>query len=254
MGVTQARSPRSSSRRFAARARRGSWRCASATCSAPPAASSRSSRSRSRAAGPSPSPHPDMKRYFMTIPEACQLVLQAGGDGRGRRDLRPRHGRAGQDRRPRARPHRAVRACAPGRTSRSTSPASARARSSSRSCPSPRRAPSGRGTRRSSSGASSRTPGTRCSSRRRAGGRGRRGERGPHPGDFRVVRARVHAAPAKLGAGVGAAGGPVVEALGSGDRGAPAARSRGHRALGRVFKPPSRGAPHPGPPPRPGAG
>jgi len=27
--------------------------------------------------------HPEMKRYFMTIPEACQLVLQAGAMGRG---------------------------------------------------------------------------------------------------------------------------------------------------------------------------
>ena len=27
--------------------------------------------------------HPEMKRYFMTIPEACQLVLQAGAMGEG---------------------------------------------------------------------------------------------------------------------------------------------------------------------------
>jgi dTDP-glucose 4,6-dehydratase len=34
------------------------------------------------AGGPLTITHPDVTRFFMTIPEACQLVVQAGGIGR----------------------------------------------------------------------------------------------------------------------------------------------------------------------------
>ena len=67
----------------AGRRARSSCSCASATCSAAPAASSRAFASRSRAAVPVTVTHPEITRYFMSLSEATQLLLQAGLQGRG---------------------------------------------------------------------------------------------------------------------------------------------------------------------------
>ena len=64
-------------------ARHASSPSGSATSWDHPGASCRSSSGRSKRAGPVTVTHPDMKRYFMTIPEASQLVMQAGAIGKG---------------------------------------------------------------------------------------------------------------------------------------------------------------------------
>ena len=61
--------------------RRASSPCASATCSIRPAAWCRCSASRSARGGPVTVTDPEVTRYFMTIPEACQLILQASAIG-----------------------------------------------------------------------------------------------------------------------------------------------------------------------------